>query len=137
MTVELTSNNLHCHSYIPQTGTCPGDQTLTLKNLLTELTGVSHWQLLASYLEVPKKKRSKIGVRYDRDPERCKERMLDWWLKSTRQPSWERLAQALEKMGHHKDLVQRIWNKYIAPPPAEVGVGLINVCVKRCMCLSV
>jgi len=82
-----------------------------LKNLLTELTGVSHWQLLASYLEVPKKKRSKIGVRYDRDPDRCKERMLDWWLKSTHQPSWERLAQALEKMGHHKDLVQRIWNK--------------------------
>ena len=110
--------------------TCTGDQTLTLQNLLAELVEVSHWQLLASYLEVPKKKRSKIGTQYDRELERCKEGMLDWWLKSSRQPSWERLAQALEKMGHHKDIVERIWRKYIAPPPAEVGVTVYKVPLK-------
>ena len=104
-------------------GTDEVDLTLTLRNLLTELVEVRDWRTLGVHLAVPKDELSKINARFDGERGRCKKRVLDWWLTNDPQPSWEKLAQALEKMGPHEELVQWIWRKFVTSPPVEVGVN--------------
>lgn len=52
------------------------------------------------------------------DIDRCKIDTFDYWLRNSEDPSWEALAEALDKIGGHTHLAQALRAK-VADPASE------------------
>ena len=66
------------------------------------------WYRLGVQLELAESILKSIEHNHPKDAQRCKTEVLSWWLRNTREISWEKLAVALEAMGGHRNLVQNL-----------------------------
>lgn len=49
-----------------------------------------------------------IELNHPKDAQCCKTEVLGWWLRNTREISWEKLVVALEAMGGYNNLAQKL-----------------------------
>ena len=94
------------HALIPAVSTC-----LTLKEIKNELTEVTEWYQLGVELGLGAPQLREIERDHPQDTQRCKTEVLDWWLRNAPEVSWEKLAQALETMGGHATVTQKLRKK--------------------------
>ena len=86
---------------------------LTLSEVENELRDVTaaDWFRLGVQLGIKTAKLREIETDHPRDVQRCKLEVLDWWLRNMPQVSWEKLANALHKIGGYDALAQRLKKK--------------------------
>ena len=103
---------MHCLIYISSAGsTC-----LTLKEILNELEEVTDWYQLGIQLGLKPQTLIFIERNHPHDALRCKTDVLNWWLLNELEISWRNLAEAVEAMGGHKVLADKLIKK-IHPVP--------------------
>lgn len=73
---------------------------LTLREVQNELTEVVDWFPLGVQLGVGLPKLKQFQMDYPSDTQRCKTEVLDWWIRNSRECSWETLAEALKTIEH-------------------------------------
>ena len=89
------------------------DTSLTLKNIDQILTEVLDWHTLGIKLGIPDHSLGGIQINYSSyGIGRQRVEMTSNWLKYDPEPSWSKLASALEEMGNNK-MAAKIWNQYI------------------------
>ena len=94
----------------------------TLKLLLKELKKVEKWFELGVYLDVPVDQLKKIESSYhQRDLERCKIDMLQYWLDNDLNVSWKNVAQALKQIDQHV-LAETVKQQYLC---GDEGEGIL------------
>ena len=86
---------------------------LTLKEIENELKEVTaaDWYPLGIQLGLRPTEQREIEQNNFRDVTRCKCEVIDWWLRNTSVISWEMLAQAVEGMGGHSTVAQKLRKK--------------------------
>ena len=86
---------------------------LSLKEIENELKEVTaaNWYPLGIQLGLRPAKLREIESNNARDAQRCKLDVLDWWLENAPVISWEELASAVEGMGEHSNVVQKLRRK--------------------------
>ena len=62
------------------------------------MDSVQNWHRLGVKLGLQGHQLHEIEQNYPRDSNRCKSEMLDLWLRNTKNPSWEAIAEALCRM---------------------------------------
>ena len=90
---------------VPATTTQLAEQELKL--ITNELKEVSKWHQLGVQLGLTPGLLDTIESNYPRDAERCKTEVLTWWLQNAEQRSWEKIAEALDKM-EYKVLAEKL-----------------------------
>ena len=88
-------------------------KTLTLKRLTYELKPVTNWYLLGINLNLNDDTLRTIQKDHRGDNDQCKIEMLVYWLKSTINPTWKDVADALHLMDEHK-VAKVIQKRYIS-----------------------
>ena len=77
----------------------PCDPRLNLKNLTNALREIPDWEMLGCKLGIKEYKIREIAAdRSHRNPHLCKKDLLDHWLRSNVEASWEQVAAALDDM---------------------------------------
>lgn len=86
---------------------------ITLKEIENELKEVTaaDWYPLGVQLGLRPARLREIESNNARDAKRCKLDVLDWWLQNAPVISWEELASAVEGMGGHSNVVQKLRKK--------------------------
>ena len=74
---------------------CAG--TPKLQQLLDALKKSENWFLFGAMLGVPVSQLKKIELDHQKDSDRCKLELLQYWLDNTLVPTWNEIVQALEK----------------------------------------
>ena len=90
----------------------------TLRDLVVALREVD-WHQLGTQLGVPPEELKKIDEECH-DISRKLNETLSYWLKNE-EPSWEKITEALERMGHHGNLVIELRSKYCSVPLNLLG----------------
>ena len=67
-----------------------------------------NWFLLGVQLDIETSFLKQIEKNYIGDPERCKIEVIDIWLRLDPEPTWNKLAHALEDMGGHAKVVETL-----------------------------
>ena len=78
-----------------------------MKLITNELKEVSKWHQLGVQLGLTLGLLDTIESNYPRDAERCKTEVLTWWLQNTEERSWEKIAEALDKI-EYKVLAEKL-----------------------------
>lgn len=86
----------------------------TLQELSNELNLVDDWHSLGVNLGLRGYELHKIEQNYPRNNNRCKNELLDLWLRKTTKPTWEAIAKALCLMDEHV-VADGIRKKYCSP----------------------
>ena len=73
-----------------------------MRNLTNQLVEVVRWYELGVALGIPAHKLDSTDQNYRGDSNRCKMGMLDIWLRTDLNASWEKLADALVAQGYDK-----------------------------------
>ena len=76
----------------------PAVSSLCMKELTEALREVVDWHQLGVLLGIKPFRLQEVRMNHPHDAHHCKVAMLDGWLRSDVEASWEKLAQALEKM---------------------------------------
>ena len=84
------------------------DSIPTIDKILSETREVTKWHSLGIQLEITPEDLNQIESNHSGDTERCKAEVVDFWLRNTQERTWDRLAQAVDKMGGHANLVQTL-----------------------------
>ena len=92
---------------------------------MSELTEVTEWHQLGVQLGVPAATLRTIESNYH-DAKRCKTEVLIWWCNNAPVISWEKLAQAVEAVGEHAAVAERLRLK-MSPTPQGWEFSLINM----------
>ena len=87
------------------------EPTLTVRNILSVCEGLTDWDWLGAWLDVPDSKRDDIRRRYQTDSEWV-EAVVKEWRAHHPAPSWKGLAWALYKTGELRAL-RRLYGKYL------------------------
>ena len=75
---------------------------LSLLNFLDEITYLTEWFTLGTYLELPREDLLHIEGQFSREgPRRCRIELFYLWMKTTPGASWEQLVAALKRMGEN------------------------------------
>ena len=69
-----------------------------LKLITTALREVSKWHQLGIQLGLSPGLLHTIESNHPRDADRCKTEVLTWWLRNAEECSWDKIAEALDKM---------------------------------------
>ena len=70
--------------------------TPTLQQLMKALQKLEDWHMFGVILGVPYSQLRKIELNHQKDSDRCKTEMLQYWLDSTLVPKWNDVILALE-----------------------------------------
>jgi hypothetical protein len=81
-----------------------------IEDLVVELKPVN-WHELGIQLQVPRDKRDIIDEDY-RSSERKLSEVLQYWLESDLEPSWERICEVLQRIGGFGRLIRELRMKY-------------------------
>ena len=93
----------------------------TLKQLLKELEKVGKWFVFGIYLDVPVDQLEKIESSHQqKDLERCKIDMLQYWLDNNVNASWKNVVRALEQTDQLV-LAETVKHKYLLSTTADQG----------------
>ena len=82
---------------------------ISLKQILKDTKEVTNWYSLGIHLDITTSvlKRIEKDIMYV-DPERCKIEVIEFWLNHDPEPTWNKLAQAVEDMGGHPKVVETL-----------------------------
>jgi len=114
---QIMSANSACEDSIP-----------TINKILSETREVTDWHSLGIHLEITPENLSQIERNHSGDTERCKTEVVKLWLRNTQERTWDRLAQAVDEMGEHTNLVQTLRKKHQGNPNVKT---VYNSCVAR------
>ena len=113
----------HVHTYTTPLTSSLVHFVLTLKYVL--IVGLQLWDVLSALEEItePHNLGIYLGIKeheleifeknYPRDIKRQKIEVMKYWLRNNRDCSWEVLANAVEKMGGHGNLMERLRDKHL------------------------
>ena len=79
-----------------------------LKQILIDIKEVTDWYFLGIKLEVPTSHLQHTEKNYGSNAERCKIEVIKFWLHNVQNFTWNKLAQAIEGMGRHANVVQTL-----------------------------
>lgn len=91
-----------------------GVPSLTVKNLSNVLVEVLEWHQLGVNLDLKHYKLNEIAKNKMGDAAACRLAFIDLWLRTDVNASWEKLVEALEKMGEHRT-IERIKAEFLHP----------------------
>ena len=80
---------------------------LSLKQVLKDTEEVTDWYFLGIHLDIPTSVLKQIE-RDCKDTVRSKIEVIDLWLDNDPEPTWNKLAQAVEDMGGHPKVVETL-----------------------------
>ena len=80
---------------------------ISLKQILKDTKGVYNWFFLGIQLDIPTSVLKQLELRYD-SFERLKTEVMEIWLHNDPEPTWNKLAQALEDTGGHAEVVETL-----------------------------
>ena len=83
-----------------------------LKQILIDIKEVTDWYFLGIQLEIPTSHLQHTEKNYGSNAERCKIEVIDFWLRNVQNFTWNKLAQAIEGMGGHANVVQTLKAKH-------------------------
>ena len=86
------------------------DSRIDISDLVIELRAVN-WHELGVQLQIPLYKLEKIDEDY-RLSERKLSEVLGYWLRNDRSPSWDKICEALQRIGGFGRLVRELRMKY-------------------------
>ena len=95
----------------------PGDPKL--KNLVYELKEVD-WNQLGIQLNVPRHILRNIGEKPGNESRKLSE-VLQYWIDNEPEPSREKIIQALQRIGGHRNIITSIQSKYCTISPQPQG----------------
>ena len=75
------------------------------------MTQVVDWFPLGLQLGLGLPELKQLQMDYPGDAQRCKTEVLDWWLRNSRECSWETLAEALKTM-EYEVLAENLRRKF-------------------------
>ena len=101
--------------YSTQTKLSSPAKRLKLQEIVSELTEVTEWHQLGVHLDVPAATLRTIESNYH-DVQRRKTEVLIWWCDNAPEISWEKLAQAVEAVGGHAAVAEKLRLK-MSPTP--------------------
>ena len=85
-----------------------------LRDLTTELKEVKpDWHELGTQLDIPHDELKQIETDHPYISRKFNE-MLHYWLCNENEPSWNKIIEALDRMGCYKKLVQQLKTKYLS-----------------------
>ena len=84
------------------------DSIPTVREVVNETKEVTRWFSLGIQLEIKPEDLHQIGDKYSSDTEQCKTEVVTFWIRNTRKCTWGRLANAVENMGGHSNLVHTL-----------------------------
>ena len=87
---QFLNNNLLCARTV-------GSRTPTLQQLLNALKKLENWFMFGATLGVPVSQLKKIESNHHKDSDRCKLEMLQYWLDSNSDTTWNEIVQGLEE----------------------------------------
>ena len=102
--------------YSTQTKLSSPAKRLKLQEVVSELTEVTEWHHLGVQLGVPAATLRTIESNYPHDAKRRKTEVLIWWCDNAPVISWEKLAQAVEAVGGHAAVAEKLRLK-MSPTP--------------------
>ena len=76
-----------------------------IKQILRDIKGVTDWFSLGVHLEIEYSVLDKIRKGYESDIEQCKIEVINFWLRNDKDPSWSKLAKAVEDIGGYSNIV--------------------------------
>ena len=80
----------------------------SLKQILKDTKEVRSWYPLGIQLGIGTSDLKRIEIYYAGHPERCKIEVIDFWLRNDPEPTWNKLAHAVEDMGGHAYVVETL-----------------------------
>ena len=86
--------------------------TPTLQQLLNALKKTEKWFLFGAMLGVPVFQLKKIELDHQKDSDRCKLELLQYWLDNALSPTWNKIVRALENTDQ-LTLAAEIKHKYL------------------------
>ena len=81
---------------------------VTLKKILRDIKQVTSWYSLGIQLEIDTSYLDQIEKNYSSDTERCRIEVIKFWLRNDQEPTRNKLAQAVEDMGGHANVVHTL-----------------------------
>ena len=81
---------------------------ISLKQILRDTKEVRSWFSLGVQLGIETDYLKHIEKNYAWDPERCKIEVIEIWLHNDPEPTWSKLAHAVEDMGGHARVVETL-----------------------------
>ena len=97
--------NFGSNDYYFQSGS---NHPTTLKKFLNDTKEVTDWHSLGIQLEIPTSHLRHIEDNYGSNAKRCKMEVIDYWLQNDPEHTRSKLAQAVEDMGGHANVVQTL-----------------------------
>ena len=83
-----------------------------LRQILRDTKEVTDWYCLGIYLGIPTSHLKHIEKNYGTNAERCRIEVIDYWLQNDPEPIRSKLAQAVEDVGGHGNVVQTLRGGY-------------------------
>ena len=126
----LSGISLKCHMLVCMHAGAVGwsdRKELKLKNLMKALNLFTNWETLGVMLDVAVSKMNEISINRSGNKDKvclCKQDLLYYWLKTDPEPSWDKVAVALDDMDETK-LASEIRATYCSLPGNENLVGCI------------
>lgn len=103
----------HCDSHVTilfWSGEDPATP-ISLKQVLKDTEELTDWFSLGIHLDIPTSDLKRIERDY-KDPVRCKIEVIDFWLDNDPEPTWSKLAHAVEDIGGHAKVVETLWTNH-------------------------
>ena len=69
---------------------------------------MTSWFFLGIHLDIPISVLKQLEMQYIGDSKRRKTEVIDLWLHNDPEPTWNKLAQAVEDMGGHTEVVETL-----------------------------
>ena len=73
---------------------------------------MTNWYFLGVQLDIKPSDLRQIKNDCNGDAAQCKTEVLDFWLRNDQNPTWSKLAQAVEDMGGYGNVVQTLRANY-------------------------
>ena len=81
---------------------------MSLKQILRDTKEVRSWYSLGIQLDIDSSALKRLEINYAGDTERCKIEIIDFWLRHDPEPTWSKLARAVEDMGGYAKVVETL-----------------------------
>ena len=81
---------------------------MSLKQILKDTKEVRSWFSLGIQLGIETSDLNAIERQFGGDTERCKVEVIEYWLRNAPEPTWNKLARAVEDMGGHSKVVETL-----------------------------
>jgi hypothetical protein len=79
-----------------------------LGEILSAIKEITKPHKLGMHLHIPPHELEKIEENFPRDVDRQRTEVIKYWLRNSSDCSWEALARAVEEMGGHRNLVEKL-----------------------------